>query len=61
MKDYLNFPENLNYKEFVIDVRFITIAYSTVKTLSKIFKGCNIEVKKIISRNIQVSLQKKET
>ena len=48
-KDYLNFPENLNYKEFVIDVRFITIAYSTVKTLSKIFKGCNIEVKKIIS------------
>ena len=28
---------------------FITIQNSTVKTLNKIFKDCNIEVKKIIS------------
>ena len=48
-EEYLDFPENINYKEFVIDVRFIVVQHSTVKTLNKIFKDCNIEVKKIIS------------
>ena len=48
-KEYLEFPENINYKELVIDVSFITVHSSTVKTLNKIFKDCNIEVKKIIS------------
>ena len=48
-KEYLEFPENFNYNELVIDVSFITVHSSTVKTLNKIFKDCNIEVKKIIS------------
>ena len=48
-KEYFEFPENLSYKEFIIDVSFITVQNSIVKTLNKIFKDCNIEVKKIIS------------
>ena len=48
-KKYLEFPENVSYKELVIDVSFITVHSSIVKTLNKIFKDCNIEVKKIIS------------
>ena len=48
-EEYLQFPENVNFKEFVIEVSFITVLKSTVKTLNKIFKDCNIEVKKIIS------------
>ena len=48
-EEYLEFPENLNYKEFIIEISFITIQASIVKTLNKIFKDCNIEVKKIIS------------
>jgi len=48
-KEYLEFPENLNYKEFIIEISFITIQNSTVKIINKIFKDCNIEVKKIIS------------
>ena len=48
-EEYLEFPENISYKEFVIEVSFITIQNSIVKTLNKIFKDCNIEVKKIIS------------
>ena len=48
-KEYLEFPENLSYKEFIVEVSFITVQNSIVKTLSKIFKDCNIEVKKIIS------------
>lgn len=48
-EEYLEFPENLNYKEFIIEVSFITVQKTIVKTLNKIFKDCNIEVKKIIS------------
>ena len=48
-EEYLEFPENVNYKEFVVEVSFITIQNAIVKTLNKIFKDCNIEVKKIIS------------
>ena len=48
-KEYLEFPENVSYKELVIDASFITVHSSIVKTLNKIFKDCNIEVKKIIS------------
>ena len=48
-KEYFEFPENLGYKEFIIDVSFITVQNSIVKTLNKILKDCNIEVKKIIS------------
>ena len=48
-KEYLEFPENVSYKEFVVEVSFITIQNTIVKTLNKIFKDCNIEVKKIIS------------
>ena len=56
-KEYLEFPENLNYKEFIIEVSFITVQNSIVKTLNKIFKDCNIEVKKLSVINIQVDLQ----
>ena len=48
-KEYFEFPENLNYEEFIIDLRFITVQNSIVKTLNRILKDCNIEVKKIIS------------
>ena len=50
-EEHLEFPENLNYKEFIIEVSFITAQSSTIKTLNKIFKDCNIEVKKIISHH----------
>ena len=48
-EEYLEFPENVSCKEFVVEVSFITVQNSIVKTLYKIFKDCNIEVKKIIS------------
>ena len=48
-KEYLEFPENINYKEFIIEVSFITAKNSIVETFNKIFKECNIEVKKFIS------------
>ena len=48
-KEFFEFPENINYKEFIIDVSFITVQNSTIKTLNRILKDCNIEVKKIIS------------
>ena len=50
-EEYLEFPENRDYKEFIIEVSFITAQSSTIKTLNKIFKDCNIEVKKIISHH----------
>ena len=58
-KEYLEFPENRSYKEFVIEVSFITVQNSTVKTLNKIFKDCNIEVKKIISHQYSSSFAEK--
>ena len=48
-EEYLEFPDNVSYKELIVQVSFITIQNSTVKILNKIFKDCNIEVKKIIS------------
>ena len=48
-EEYLEFPDNVSYKELIVQVSFITVQNSTVKTLNKIFKDCNIEVKKIIS------------
>ena len=48
-KEYFDFPENLNYKEFIIDLSFITVQNSIVKTLNRILKDCNVEVVKIIS------------
>ena len=48
-KEYFEFPENLDYKELILDVSFITINSSTVKMLNRILKDCNIEVKKIVS------------
>ena len=48
-KEYFEFPENLVYKEFIIEVSFITIQNSTVKMINRIFKDCNIEIKKFIS------------
>ena len=58
-KEYLEFPENISYKELIIDVSFITVHSSTVKTLNKIFKDCNIEVKKIISHQYSSSFAEK--
>ena len=48
-KEYLEFPENIKFKELIIEISFITIQNSKVETLNKILKSCNIEVKKIIS------------
>ena len=48
-KGYFEFPESLDYKEFIIDVSFITVQNSIIQTLNRILKDCNIEVKKIIS------------
>ena len=48
-EEYLQFPEDATYNEFIVEISFITVQNLTVKTLNKIFKDCNIEVKKIIS------------
>ena len=48
-KKYFEFPENLDYKEFIIDVSFIAIQNSTAKTLNRMLKDCNIELRKIAS------------
>ena len=48
-KEYFELPENLNYKEFIIDVSFITISNSIIKIFNRILEDCNIEVKKFIS------------
>ena len=58
-KEYLEFPENVSYKELVIDASFITVHSSIAKTLNKIFKDCNIEVKKIISHQYSSSFAEK--
>ena len=58
-EEYLEFPENRSYKEFIIEVSFITVQNSTVKTLNKSFKDCNIEVKKIISHQYSSSFAEK--
>ena len=44
-KEYFEFPENLDYKELILEVSFITINNSTFKMLNRILKDCNIEVK----------------
>ena len=59
-EEYLEFPENRSYKEFIIEISFITVQNSTVKTLNKIFKDCNIEVKKIISHQYSSSFAEKK-
>ena len=48
-KEYFELPENLNYKEFIIDLSFITVQNSIIETLNRVLKDCNIEVKKIVS------------
>ena len=48
-KEYLEFPENVSYKEFIIEISFITVENSSIELLNKIFNDCNIEVKKFIS------------
>ncbi len=58
-EEYLEFPENRSYKEFIIEISFITVQNSTVKTFNKIFKDCNIEVKKIISHQYSSSFAEK--
>ena len=58
-EEYLEFPENRSYKEFIIEISFITVQNSTVKILNKIFKDCNIEVKKIISHQYSSSFAEK--
>ena len=58
-EEYLEFPEDRSYKEFIIEISFITVQNSTVKTLNKIFKDCNIEVKKIISHQYSSSFAEK--
>ena len=58
-EEYLDFPENVSYREFIAEVSFITVQNSTVKTLNKIFKDCNIEVKKIISHQYSSRFAKK--
>ena len=47
-KEYFELPENLYYKEFIIDLSFITVQNSIIETLNRVLKDCNIEVKKII-------------
>ena len=50
-EEYLEFPENRDYKEFIIEVSINTTQSPTIKTINKFFKDCNIEVKKIISHH----------
>ena len=61
-EEYLEFPENISYKEFIVEISFITVQNSIVKTLKKIFQDCNIEVKKIISHQYSSRfVEKKDT
>ena len=48
-KEYFEFPENLYYKEFIIQVSFITVSNSIIKIFNRVLKDCNIEVQKFIS------------
>ena len=48
-KEYFEFPENLDYKEFIIQVSFITVNNSIIKIFNRVLKDCNIEVQKFIS------------
>ena len=48
-KEYFEIPENLNYKEFIINVSFITVSNSIIKIFNRVLKDCNIEVQKFIS------------
>ena len=48
-KEFFEFPENIDYKEFIIDASFITVSNSIIKIFNRILKDCNIEVKKFIS------------
>ncbi len=48
-KEFFELPENLYYKEFIIDLSFITVKNSIIETLNRVLKDCNIEVQKIIS------------
>ena len=48
-KEYFEFPENLDYEEFIIQVSFITVSNSIIKILNRVLKDCNIEVQKFIS------------
>ena len=50
-KEYFDFPENLNYKEFIIELSFITVQNSIIKRLNRILKDCNIEVIKFINHH----------
>ena len=50
-KEYFDFPENLNYKEFIIELSFITVQNSIIKRLNRILKDCNIEVLKFINHH----------
>jgi len=58
-EEYIEFPENAIYKKFVVEVSFITVQKSTVELLNKIFKDCNIEVKKIISHQYSIRFAEK--
>ena len=58
-KEYFEFPENLDYKEFIIDVSFITVQNSIVKTLNRMLKDCNIEVRKIVSHEYSTRFAEK--
>ena len=59
-KKYFEFPENLNYKELIVDVSFITINNSTVKIIKRTLKDCNVEVKKIISHQYSIRFADKK-
>ncbi len=48
-KEYFELPENLDYKEFIIQVSFITVSNSIIKIFNRVLKDCNIEVQKFIS------------
>ena len=48
-KEFFELPENLYYKEFIIELSFITVKNSIIETLNRVLKDCNIEVQKIIS------------
>ena len=48
-KEYFEFPENLDYEEFIIQVSFITVSNSIIKIFNRVLKDWNIEVQKFIS------------
>ena len=63
-RDYSNLPENLNSKNFSIDVKFICLSRTFVISLEKVLKKYQISLGKLVNanyiRSFQVDIEKQD-